>query len=185
MHQILQAVSSASNKTPVITIKALLTFGDVTAEGQLIEAVTTPWFEVLDRIEREDPELIYKLGSREWEEIIAGAYQQSGFKATLTPRSGDKGRDIIATKSGFGSIRIFDQVKAYNPNLLVTAEEVRSMLGVITADQNVSKGIITTTSNFAPGVESEFKEFIPFRLELKPREQLLSWLKDISEKSEG
>ena len=185
MHQILQAVSSASNKAPGITIKALLTFGDVNTEGQLIEAVTIPWFEIMRLIEK-DPGGIYDIGWRKWEEIIAGAYKQSGSfdEVILTPRSGDKGRDVIAIKHGIGSIRILDQVKAYNPNLLVTAEEVRSMLGVITADQNVSKGIITTTSNFAPGVESEFKDFIPFRLELKPREQLLSWLKDVSEKSE-
>ena len=93
MHQILQAVSAASDKTPAIAIQTLLTFRDVTAEGQLIEAVTTPWFDILDLILTEDPERIYRLGYRKWEEIIAGAYQQSGLfdDVILTPGSRDKG----------------------------------------------------------------------------------------------
>jgi restriction system protein len=90
----------------------------------------------------------------------------------LTPRSGDKGRDVVATKHGVGTIRIFDQAKAYKPGHLVTAEEVRAMLGVITGARNVSKGVITTTSRFAPRIsEDEYlKPFIPYRFELKPRD---------------
>jgi len=185
MDQILQAVSSASD-TPVITVKALLTVGDEAAEGQLVEAVTIPWFEIMRLIEK-DPGGMYQIDWRMWEEIIAGAYKQSGEfdEVILTPRSGDKGRDIIAIKHGFGSIRIFDQVKAYKPNHLVTADEVRSMIGVITADQNVSKGVITTTSNFAPGVVSDFEKFIPYRLELKPRDELLPWLQSVRKKSKS
>lgn len=67
-----------------------------------------------------------KLGR--WEEIIAGAYQKAGFdEVTLTSRSGDFGRDVIAVKHGLGTIRIIDQVKAYSPNRLVTADDVRSL----------------------------------------------------------
>lgn len=100
----------------------------------------------------------------------------------LTPRSGDKGRDVVATKVGVGSIRIFDQVKAYRPGHVVTAEEVRAMVGVITGAQNVSKGVITTTSSFAPRVESDeyIRPFIPYRLELKARDTLLPWLDELS-----
>jgi hypothetical protein len=34
---------------------------------------------------------------------------------TLTPRSGDHGRDVIAIKKALGFVRIIDQVKAYKP----------------------------------------------------------------------
>ena len=52
------------------------------------------------------------------------------------------------------------------------------MAGVLSTAGNVSKGVVTTTSTFAPGiVEDEYiKTLIPFRLELKPRDVLLSWL---------
>ena len=60
------------------------------------------------------------------------------------------------------------------------------MLGVITGGLNVSKGIVTTTSEFAPRLtEDEFiKPFLPYRLELKPRQTLLQWL-DMLAKNKG
>jgi restriction system protein len=56
------------------------------------------------------------------------------------------------------------------------------MLGVVTGAMNVSKGIVTTTSGFAPRLtEDDFiKPFIPYRLELKDRDALLSWLDELS-----
>lgn len=167
---------------PEVVLKALLQFGDPAKEGQLVRAIALPWFTILDYISR-DPQNAYQIDSRAWEEIIAGAYSRAGFdEVILTPRSGDKGRDVIASKFGVGSIRIFDQVKAYRPGHVVTAEEVRAMLGVITGAGNVSKGVITTTSTFAPRVtEDEYlKPFIPYRLELKPRDVLLGWLNELA-----
>jgi restriction system protein len=170
---------------PAVILKAVITFGATDVEGRLIEGVAVPWFEILRIIQR-DPAAAYEIDPRQWEEIIAGAYSQAGFdEVILTPRSGDKGRDVIATKFGVGSIRIFDQVKAYKPGHLVTADEVRAMLGVITGADNVSKGVVTTTSNFAPRLAEDpyIKKYLPFRLELKPREVLFRWLESLSAQS--
>ena len=167
---------------PSIVLKALLELVVPTKEGDLIRAVAVPWFEILERIKK-DPKSVYQIDPRTWEEIIAGAYTRAGFdEVILTPRSGDKGRDVVATRNGVGSIRIFDQVKAYKPGHVVTAEEVRAMIGVVTGAQNVSKGVVTTTSEFAPRLtEDEYiKPLIPYRLELKPRDILLPWLDDVS-----
>ena len=167
---------------PEVTLKALLTLGGADPEGRLVRAVAVPWFEIL-RIIKSDPIAAYQIDPRKWEEIIAGAYSQAGFdEVILTPRSGDKGRDVIATKFGVGSIRIFDQMKAYKPGHLVTADEVRAMLGVITGADNVSKGVVTTTSDFAPRLADDpyIKKYLPYRLELKPRDALLSWLESLS-----
>lgn len=176
---------AARSRPPALTLKAILIAGDRTQEGQLIEAVAVPWFEILELLQK-DPSASYQIEPRHWEEIIAGAYTRAGFdEVILTPRSGDKGRDIVATKSGVGSVRIFDQVKAYSPTTLVTHDDVRAMLGVITGAQNVSKGVITTTSDFAPRVlEDEYlKPYVPHRLELRPRDVLLPWLDGLRERS--
>ena len=165
-------------ETPGILLQAVVILGDKTAEGQLVRAVAVPWFEIVRELQR-DPDFAYKLDWRQWEEMIAGAYQrEGGWEVELTPRSGDGGRDVIATRPGIGSVRFFDQVKAYHPGHLVTADQVRSMLGVLTSNPNVSKGIVTTTSDFAPGIakDESIQQFIPHRLELKPREPLLAWL---------
>ena len=132
-----------------------------------------------------DPDAIYQIPWRTWEEIIAGAYRRAGFdEVILTPRKGDRGKDVIAVKHGYGSVRIFDEVKAYKPGHVVTANEVRALVHVVNTDQNVSKGIFTTTSVFAPGVldEPTIKPFLPYRLELKPRDDLLKWLSEVSQK---
>lgn len=174
-------------ETPEFTLKAtLLHVGDNTNEGLLVQAVALPWYDILENILR-DPDAAYQIGSRRWEEIIAGAYTRAGFdEVILTPQSGDRGRDVVATKRGVGSIRIFDQMKAYKPGHVVTAEEVRAMLGVITGANNVSKGIVTTTSVFAPRIEDDdfLKPFIPYRLELKPRKPLLEWLNSLAQRSD-
>jgi restriction system protein len=56
------------------------------------------------------------------------------------------------------------------------------MVGVITAAGNVSKGVVTTTSNFAPRIlqVDYVRALVPYRLELKGRDELLSWLGQLS-----
>jgi restriction system protein len=166
---------------PEFMVKAVLELADPTSEGELVRAVAVPWFMFAEMIQR-DPESIYQIDARTWEELIAGAYSRAGFtEVILTPRSGDYGRDVVATKRGVGAIRIFDQVKAYRPGNVVTAEEVRAMLGVITGAGNVSKGVITTSSTFAPRIPDDpyLAPYIPYRLELKPRDVLLPWLEEV------
>ena len=174
-------VFNQKHQNPSITLKALLSFSDKSSEGRLVAAVGVPWFNIINMINK-DPESIYQIDPFKWEEIIAGAYDAAGFdEVILTPRSGDKGRDVIAIMNGVGSIKIVDQVKAYNPNHLVTANDVRALAGVISMEQNVSKGIITTTSDFAPKVREDnlIKPLLPYRLELRSKKELLPWLQDI------
>ena len=170
------------SKDPSITLKALLTFGDKSSEGRLVESVGVPWFRIMEMINK-DPNSIYQIDPFKWEEIIAGAYELAGFdEVILTPRSGDKGRDVIASINGVGSIRIVDQVKAYSPDHLVPANDVRALAGVISMEQNVSKGIVTTTSEFAPKIREDelIKKLMPYRLELRPKDELLPWLQNIA-----
>ena len=175
-----RAVAPLLNPSPGVLLQAVVVPGEKTTEGQIIEAVAIPWFTIIDLIQR-DPAVIYQLDWRKWEEMIAAAYKQQGFDVVLTPRSNDRGRDIIASSKGIGCIRYFDQVKAFGPGHLVTADDVRAMIGVLDIEGNVSKGVITTTSDFAPGVTADpnIQRFMPYRLELKPREALLDWLRSI------
>lgn len=164
---------------PQVTIQAVVISGDKTSEGRLVEGVGIAWFEILKLIKR-DPEEIFNIEPRTFEELIAGAYERSKQydEVVLTPRSGDKGRDIIATKHGFGSIRIIDQIKRNRITHPVTADDVRALVGVLTLDQNVSKGVVTTSGVFAPNLEKDelIQRVLPYRLELRPRDILMPWL---------
>jgi len=75
-----------------------------------------------------------------------------------------------------------DQAKAYKPGHRVTHDDVRAMLGTLSTDANASKGVVTTTSDFQPGIllGDEFQRFMPYRLELKNGAQLAKWLSDIT-----
>lgn len=151
-----------------------------TDEGRLIEAVTLPWFEIVEHL-RNNPADAHKISDRKWEEIIAGAYKRAGFdEVTLTPRSGDYGRDVIAVKKGLGSVRVIDQVKAYGPEHRVTANDVRALMGILHCD-GASKGFLTTTSDFAPKIKEDplIRLLIPSRLELINGEMLLKRLEQL------
>lgn len=91
---------------PVFALVAgMLELGKKVEDGFIIEAVSIPWRKLMALLKC-NPEEIYRIPAREFEELIAAAYKEAGFdEVILTPRSGDLGRDVIATKNGFGSTR--------------------------------------------------------------------------------
>lgn len=163
----------------------LIITGPKTAEGFLVKAAAFPWLEIVDHLRR-DPAFLHQFAQapRRFEEFIAACYERQGFdEVILTPQRGDLGRDVIAIKRGFGSLRFLEQVKAYSPGHLVTHDDVRSMLGVLSLDHGATKGLVTTTSDFQPGIlkpDSEFARAIPNRLELKNGAETLKWIESIN-----
>lgn len=143
----------------------------------------TPWERIFQEIQ-DDPSSIYRFSTdpRAFEEFIADTYRLDDFDVELTPRSNDGGVDVIASKDGFGAIKILDQAKAFSEHRVVTANDVRAALGVLNMRLNASKMVITTTSEFAPGVYREFSDYTPSRLELRPGQKLIEWLKQVSER---
>jgi restriction system protein len=172
-----------------LLLQAVIIPGSKTAEGTLIKAVAAPWYDIIALL-KDNPGIAFQIPPDKWEEILAAAYKRSGFEeVTLTPRSGDHGRDVIAIKREspggpwIGTVRIIDQVKAFNPRHLVTANDVRALMGVLQADHAASKGIVTTTSDFAPRVRDDpyIAPLIPYRLELINGPELFGRLRALTE----
>lgn len=165
-----------ANSPELLIQLSYVEIGGKTSEGEIISACDLPW-RIIARLLKDGDEYIRLLANspRKLEELIAAAYAKDGFEVVLTPRSGDGGKDIIATKKGHFQLRFIDQVKAYSPGTLVTHDDVRAMIGVLTVDQGASKGIITTTSRFQPQVKTspEFAQFMPTRLQLRERSDLI------------
>jgi restriction system protein len=90
---------------------------------------------------------------------------------------------VIATKHGLGYVRVIDQVKAFKPPHLVTADHVRALMGVLHND-GAAKGFLTTTSDFAPRIRTDplITPFIPSRLELINGTTLIERLKQLGKK---
>lgn len=162
-----------------LVLQAVVRPYERTREGELIKAVSIPWKRVVEILVKR-PQLAFELSPRTWEEVIAAAFDAAGYdEVTLTPRSRDHGRDVIAVKRGVGSIRIIDSVKAYNYKHLVRHDDVRALLGVLFADPQATKAILSTTSGFVPGIRKDplIAPHIPYRLELMDGPELLDWLR--------
>ena len=173
--------TSYSVEPSVLLRTALVQFGERTEEGKLITAPTATWFEVSKQLKM-DPSFRFEFCRKPtaFEEFLAGAYRLDGWdEVTLTPRSGDKGRDIIAVTTGMAAIRVLDQAKAHGVSNPVGQNDVRAILGVLDLDRNASEGVITTTADFAPGIASEFEAIMPYRLETRNGQEFLEWLKGI------
>jgi restriction system protein len=169
--------------TVTLLLQTVIVPGEKTSEGTIIQAVALPWFEIIEHL-KGDWNIAYQISPEKWEEMIAGAYKRAGFNpVTLTPRSGDHGRDVIAIKKGLGVGRVIDQVKRYKPPRLVDANDVRALMGVLHTD-GASKGFLTTTSDFAPGIRSDplISPLIPSRLELINGDQLLRRLEELADR---
>ncbi|MBR0828996.1 restriction endonuclease [Bradyrhizobium manausense] len=179
-----RAIESLSNATAIasITLGGLIIPERQTSEGVLIRSYAAAWIEIAQQLS-EDWSLAFQLNSRQWEEMLAGAMSADGYEVTLTPRSGDHGRDVIAVKHGIGTIRILGSMKAYAPDHLVGRDHVDEMLGVLFREANASKGIIATTSDFAPRLfeAPNMNLVIPSRLELMNGVKLQKWLTDLSD----
>jgi len=152
-------------------------------EGQLIVALAYPFQMIFEQVKK-TPSLIHDFSHspRAFEEFIAAAYHKAGFKVTLTPQSGDLGRDVIAEKEGFGAIRLIDQCKALGKGNRVTPNDVRALMGTLMRDTNSSKAVLTTTSVFSPSVIEEWKLYMPNRLELREGDDIVRWIDELNRK---
>lgn len=153
-----------------------------THEGVLVSSNTAIWSEIACSLSH-DWSAAHSLSPYQWEEMVAGAFKKSGYdEVLLTPRSGDYGRDVIATKYGIGSVKVIGSVKAYAAHRLVGQDDVRALLGVLSGERNASKAMLTTITDFAPKIKEDpfIVPFLPTRLELLNGQQLQEWLRNLT-----
>src|SRR5262245_59669261 len=59
-----------------LLLQSVIVPGAQTSEGKLIEAVTIPWFDIIELL-KQDPNVAFQISPEKWEEIIAGAYHRA------------------------------------------------------------------------------------------------------------
>lgn len=164
----LAGTATLVHSVPDLLVQAVINHVGKTTDGDLVVCVC-PAFDAIVRLLEQDPSALFKIDPRKLEEIVAASYEKSGYQEViLTPRSGDLGRDVVATKTGLATIRIVDQVKAFAADQVVSAHDVRALVGVLAADVAANKGYVTTSAEFAPRIESDrlLAPLMPTRLEL-------------------
>jgi restriction system protein len=182
----LLASALKANVSPLLSLTLLLQ-GVVyevgkTDEGRLIESVSPAW-KMIARLLKDDPKIAFEISPYKWEELVAAAFDEAGYdEVIVTPKSGDRGRDVIAIKNGVGAVRIIGSVKAYGSGRLVRHDDVRALAGVLSTDMRATKGIVVTTSDFAPGIATDpyIRPLLPFRLELMNGVELKRWFEKLA-----
>ena len=75
---------------------------------------------------KSNPEYIYELSSREFEEVVAEIFSANGYEVTLTQQTRDGGRDIIAKQMIMGSpFVMIIECKRYNAQHTVSVNVIR------------------------------------------------------------
>jgi len=175
------AVTYVRALMPDLLLSSVVRAYGTISDSELVTFVEPAWLAIRDSLVA-DPSCRFSITPSKWEELIAASYEAAGFDAVvLVPRSGDGGRDIVATRMGFAQVSIVDQVRILEVGKVVDADDVCTLLGALLADRNATKGFITTTANFAPGItdDNRIAFFLPHRLELIDGEHLIPRLNGI------
>lgn len=149
------------------------------------ELLTAEEFELVDRKIAEliarDPKRLFSLDPRYFEELMASIYADLDYNVTLTKRTGDGGRDIIAlSRKDYLSLKLIIECKRYAPRRKVTVSQVRALFGVM-QDEQVTKALLATTSGFTKQAK-EFAQRNVWKLELADHEDIVRMLRRYAQK---
>lgn len=105
----------------------------------------------------------------EFEEYVAELLRFQGYKTRMTPRSGDYGVDIVASKDG---VKTAVQIKRYS-NKLDQKPIREAVTGMAVRQYGCTKAMVVTSSTFTKAAEFLAKES---NCELVDREKLGEWI---------
>lgn len=131
-----------------------------------VEIVTSGISDALIKKLAANPELMYSVSPRQFEELVADLYSREGYEVELTPVSRDGGVDIYAVqRTSFGSFLTLIDCKRYRKDRPVEVDLVRKLYGTVEA-QDASVGVLATTSHFTRGAKA-FQRDLKFRIGLQ------------------
>lgn len=121
--------------------------------------------ELLEALQR-DPDQVYQLTPRRFEEVTATLFERLGYDVTLTPASKDGGKDLyIAKTDTIGSFLYYVECKRYAPDRPVGVGLVNALTGVVEGGR-ATAGLMLTTSRFTSGARAAQDRW-QYRLSLK------------------
>lgn len=139
------------------------------------QAVITTIDEQIKSYFKTNPEKMYDISPRKFEELVADILKDMGFEVELTKATRDGGRDIIAhIRNSVCSYLTHIECKKYAPDNKVGVEIIRKVMGVHQI-RKATKSIIVTTGFFSKDAVKE-AAMVGNRLDLKDFNDLKDWL---------
>ena|GEM_PF-1021911 len=131
--------------------------------------------EVVKSYFKRNPEKLYEMHPRKFEELIASIFKDLGFDVELTKATRDGGRDIIASiRTAATNFLAYVECKRYAPDHKIDVGIIRDVAGVQYLDRP-SKSIIVTTGFYTKDAQETAKK-IENQLDLKDFNDIKSWL---------
>jgi restriction system protein len=126
-----------------------------------------------------NPDTIFAISPREFEEIIAHIFSMHGFTVDLTKRTRDGGKDIIAFNTDRMGVtsKYLIECKRYAPSRPVGVAVVRALYGV-QRNEGANKAIVATTSRFTSAAKAfaTKKDSTQWAMDLKDIRDIREWL---------
>jgi len=123
----------------------------------------------------ENPEDMYQLPHRKFEEVVAELLDRRGYEVTLTQATRDGGKDMYAARrDDLGSFLYIVEAKRYAPDRSVGVGVVRALHGVA-QHERVNAAIVMTTSFFSQDAK-EYARDLRSLISLKDYFDLREWL---------
>ena len=124
---------------------------------------------------KKDPQEIYRLSPRKFEEVMSELLRDMGFETRLTPPSRDGRKDILAVMTTpLGKMIVLVECKRYRADHKVGIEPIRSFLFTVLHDK-ASCGLYATTSFYTAGAKQLASEY-KWQLHLKDFYNLKDWI---------
>ena len=143
----------------------------------LLKEIPTINSQLISRLHK-DPEKLYELGSRAFEELIAYLFEYFGYDVELTARTKDGGKDIIAICNKPTKNKYLIECKRYARDNRVGVKILRELHGVVTSD-GATAGIVATTSFFSSAAQNYMTQpHVEYRLSGKDFHGIQEWLLD-------
>lgn len=163
---------SLSNQNEKIKLELTPSFIHVSNDIRIVNK------SILERI-KYNPDAIYTLTSRQFEEMVAELMIKRGYEVDLAKATRDGGKDlIIANHADIGNFMYYVECKKYAPTNPVGVNLVRELAGTISADR-VTAGIMITSSYYSPDA-IEFSEKFKHQISLVDFIKLKEWMKECS-----
>jgi hypothetical protein len=98
---------------------------------------------------KKQPKDIYKLTSRQYEELVAELLHDIGYEVALTKATRDGGKDILASmKTELGEFLCLVEAKHYREDRKIGVSLVRTLYGTL-RDFQASSAMLVTTSSYS------------------------------------
>lgn len=133
---------------------------------------------------KNQPESLFSISPRNFEEALAEILEDLGFEVELTKATRDGGKDILAyLDTPIGKRLCLVDAKRYRKTRKVGVDLVRTLYGTLCHYQ-ANSAMLVTTSSFTKDARA-FQQKHSYQLELRDFSDIVEWLQNYRQGSQG